>query len=235
MIKTLIYSLLAISVLTSCSQLKSLTAQDTSTHKAPQTKKNRQVQFLEDISVTSGQKVTSRHASIGPKVPKSLKFEETVYRNETVPNYTAADGERGDWLQLKYALLLDASPESLKNEYLLKMVDEWWGTRYSLGGTTKDGVDCSGFTQIIIGNLYNVQLPRTSQEQYRKCEKINDEELREGDLVFFTTGRSISHVGVYLMNNKFVHASTSQGVMISDLNDSYWSNKYKGGGRIKSE
>lgn len=162
-------------------------------------------------------------------------FQETVYRNETVPNYNTADAERGDWLQIKYALLLDASPESLTNTGLLKIVDEWWGTRYSLGGSTKDGIDCSGFTQIILGNIYNLQLPRTAHEQYRKCNKVNDEELQEGDLVFFTSGRSISHVGVYLKNNKFVHASTSQGVMISDLSDSYWSSKYKGAGRVAGE
>jgi lipoprotein Spr len=236
MIKTLIYSVLSVIMLSSCSQIKSLTAQDTSTFNTPQKKTHRQVQFLEDISVTAGQRVTSRHASIGPNVPKSMKFQETVFRNETVANYTPADAERGDWLQLKYALLLDASPENLTNTYLLKMVDEWWGTRYSLGGTTKDGIDCSGFTQIIIGNLYNIQLPRTAQEQYNKCNKIKDEELQEGDLVFFHTGgRAISHVGVYLKNNKFVHASTSQGVMISDLTDSYWSIKYKGGGRVAGE
>ena len=235
MIKTLIYSLLSLIILSSCGKLKSLTAQDTSTSKLVQKKKTREVHFLEDISVTNGQKVTSRHASIGPNVPKSMKFQETVYRNETVSNYTPADAERGNYLQIKYALLLDASPESLTNEYLLKMVDEWWGTRYSLGGTTKDGIDCSGFTQIIIGNLYNLQLPRTAHEQYRKCNKIDYEDLKEGDLVFFTSGRSISHVGVYLMNNKFVHASTSQGVMISDLADSYWGSKYKGGGRVKED
>jgi lipoprotein Spr len=233
MIKTLIYSSLTIFVLSSCGQLKTLTSLDTSTERAAEKKSGRKVQFLDDISVTSGQRVTSRHASIGPNVPKSMKFQETIFRNETVPNYTAADAERGNWLQLKYALLLDASPESLTNTYLLKLVDEWWGTRYSLGGTTKDGVDCSGFSQIVIGNLYNLQLPRTAQEQYQKSEKIKDEELREGDLVFFHTGgRAISHVGVYLKNNKFVHASTSQGVMISDLADSYWSSKYKGGGRV---
>jgi lipoprotein Spr len=234
MLKTLIYSLLSLIVLSSCGKLKSLTAQDTSTSNPVEKKKNRVVRFLEDISVTNGQRVTTKHASIGPNIPTSMKFQETVYRNETVSNYTPADAERGNYLQIKYALLLDASPESLTNEYLLKLVDEWWGTRYSLGGSTKDGIDCSGFTQIIIGNLYNLQLPRTAHEQYRKCNKVDDENLQEGDLVFFTSGRSISHVGVYLMNNKFVHASTSQGVMISDLEDSYWSNKYKGGGRVFS-
>jgi lipoprotein Spr len=235
MMKTLIYSFLSIFVLSSCSQLKSLTANDTSNFKALPKKTNRKVQFLEDISIIAGQRITSKHASIGPNVPKSMKFQETVYRNETVLNYTPADAERGDWLQLKYALLLDASPESLTNTSLLKLVDEWWGTHYALGGSTKDGVDCSGFTQIVIGNLYNIQLPRTSHEQYQRCTKVNDEDLQEGDLVFFRTGgRAISHVGVYLQNNKFVHASTSQGVMISDLTDSYWSSKYKGGGRVSA-
>lgn len=236
MTKTLIYSVLSIFLLTSCSQLKSLTAHDASTFRTSQTKKTRQVQFLEDISVISGQRVTSRHVSIGPNVPKSMKVRETVHRAGSGAGFTAGDAERGNWLEVKYALLLDASPERLTNTNFLRLIEEWWGTRYSLGGSTKDGIDCSGFTQIIVGHLYNIQLPRTAQEQYRKCLKINDDDLQEGDLVFFHTGgREISHVGVYVVNNKFVHAATSQGVMISDLTDSYWSSKYRGGGRVRND
>jgi cell wall-associated NlpC family hydrolase len=78
--------------------------------------------------------------------------------------------------------------------------------------------------------------PRTSQEQFNSCEKIELEDLREGDLVFFNTaGSDVSHVGVYLLNNKFVHAATSGGVMISDLNEKYWQPRFRGAGRVTKE
>jgi lipoprotein Spr len=76
-------------------------------------------------------------------------------------------------------------------------------------------------------------LPRTSQEQFKESRRVELEDLQEGDLVFFGSGRSISHVGVYLQNNKFVHASTSQGVTITDLNDKYWKPRFVGGGRLR--
>jgi lipoprotein Spr len=85
-------------------------------------------------------------------------------------------------------------------------------------------------------NAYNVNIPRTAQEQYNNCQQINLEDLSEGDLVFFhTSGPEISHVGVYLQNNKFVHAATSGGVMVSDLNDPYWKDKYRGAGRYMGQ
>jgi len=105
-----------------------------------------------------------------------------------------------------------------------------------MGGFTNDCIDCSAFTQIILKDVYQVTLPRTSQEQYNACEKIELEDLREGDLVFFnTSGNDVSHVGVYLLNNKFVHAATSGGVMISDLNEKYWQPKFRGAGRVTKE
>lgn len=95
-------------------------------------------------------------------------------------------------------------------------------------------IDCSAFTQVIMKEIYNIQLPRTSQEQFNMMQPIPIDELQEGDLVFFNTGgRGISHVGVYMQNNKFLHASTSQGVTISDLNDKYWNPKFRGGGRMR--
>ena len=82
-------------------------------------------------------------------------------------------------------------------------------------------------------DVYNVNVTSTAQEQYKSSQHINLEELEEGDLVFFNTngGSDMSHVGVYMLNNKFVHAATSGGVMVSDLNDSYWKPRYRGAGR----
>lgn len=140
--------------------------------------------------------------------------------------------------QFKYAILLDVPVEQMADRKLVDFLDDWYGTRYRLGGTDQSGVDCSAFVQAFMTSMYGVSVPRTSIEQYRQCRRIDQSELREGDLVFFKTirHREVSHVGVYLCNNKFVHASTSSGVMISDLSEPYFSSHYVGAGRyVKDE
>lgn len=168
-------------------------------------------------------------ASAAANKRKKQRDEELDYLQPS----NGADIERADLLQLKYAILLDATVEKLTNVNLLKLIDEWYGTSYCMGGSTKNCIDCSAFTHIILQNVYNVNVPRTAQDQYKSSQHINLEELNEGDLVFFNTngGSDMSHVGVYLLNNKFVHAATSGGVMVSDLNDSYWKPRYRGAGR----
>jgi lipoprotein Spr len=106
------------------------------------------------------------------------------------------------------------------------------GTRYRLGGSGKDGIDCSAFMQILFAGLYGITIPRTAREQYDFSKRISRTELKEGDLVFFNTIGGVSHVGMYLQNNKFVHASTG-GVTISDLYDEYWSRKFIAVGRVE--
>jgi cell wall-associated NlpC family hydrolase len=138
-------------------------------------------------------------------------------------------------LQVKYAILLDVVAEKLTNRPLLEVMDKWWGTRYCFGGSTENCIDCSAFTQLVSREVFHLSLPRTAQEQYNTIELIEKDELKEGDLVFFhTRGRksAITHVGVYLTNNKFVHASTSNGVSISDLDESYWKPRFRAGGRM---
>jgi len=101
-----------------------------------------------------------------------------------------------------------------------------------MGGTTKTGIDCSALMQVFFTALYGVALPRTAREQFNLSRKISRTELKEGDLVFFNTTGGVSHVGMYLQNNKFIHAS-SGGVTISDLFDDYWMRRFKGVGRIE--
>jgi lipoprotein Spr len=233
--KRLLYCLLSITLSTSCTQWKNLTSRDTSAKTTASHKTiSKKVRFLDNISVTPGEVVRSKHA-MGPAMPSSSKRkkEREAYM-ATARNITAgADIERADWLQLKYAIVLDATVEKLTNVGLLKVIDDWWGTSYCMGGSSKDCIDCSAFTHIILQDVYNVNIPRTAQEQYASSQHINLEDLNEGDLVFFNTsgGRDMSHVGVYLLNNKFVHAATSGGVMVNDLNDPYWRSRFKGAGR----
>jgi lipoprotein Spr len=136
-------------------------------------------------------------------------------------------------LQFKYAQILGQDIEQLPDSLLLQQIDPWLGVRYRNGGNTVAGIDCSAFTATILSSYRGIQLPRTSREQYRFCEQVNKSDLQVGDLLFFRTrGRSISHVGIYLGNDKFVHASSSNGVMVSDRKESYFSARYVGAGRI---
>lgn len=133
--------------------------------------------------------------------------------------------------QFRYSILLNTEVEYLSNKALYDMISEWWGTPYKIGGMTKKGVDCSAFVQTLMGGVYELPLPRTASEQKAMCTQIPKEELTEGDLVFFNTRGGVSHVGIYLHNNKFVHASTSGGVTISDLAEPYWEKRFIGAGK----
>jgi cell wall-associated NlpC family hydrolase len=135
-------------------------------------------------------------------------------------------------LQLKYADLLNLSPTMLPDNTMLESIDNWYGTRYVYGGTTKRGIDCSAFTRQMYKEVYNTELPRTAREQYYAAQKISLTELKEGDLVFFNTRGGVSHVGMYLRNNKFVHSSCRHGVAISDLYDSYYISRFIGAARV---
>ena len=97
----------------------------------------------------------------------------------------------------------------------------------------KKGVDCSAFVSFFMSAVYGLNIPRSSKEQYTASAKIKKKHLAEGDLVFFNTRGGISHVGVYLGNNKFVHASTSNGVIISDMDENYFAQRYVGSGRVR--
>jgi lipoprotein Spr len=142
--------------------------------------------------------------------------------------------ENSNWLQFKYAIKMKVPVEDLNNIRLLNYIDEWYATRYKYGGESKDGIDCSAFTSGLLEEVFGLEVPRTCREQFQHTERIKKDELHEGDLVFFNIHRGISHVGVYLTNNKFVHASTSSGVMISDLGEAYFARRYAGAGRVET-
>jgi lipoprotein Spr len=135
-------------------------------------------------------------------------------------------------IQVKYATLLETLPSAISDLNLFESIDEWYGTPYRYGGTTKKGIDCSAFVRATLKSAFGYELPRTAREQYYASIRISPTELKEGDLLFFNTRGGISHVGIYLKNNKFVHSSSSKGVTISDLFDSYYLSHLIGCGRI---
>jgi len=220
--------------LVSCSSMKPLNstsdkqvASAPSVSRTPAQNNKKEVKFLNDISVeaepSSGKKtVTSEKPAF-----KESASEANIYLNRT------SSLEKASNLQLKYAILLNTEVEQLQDNALLEHIDEWYGTRYRYGGTTKSGIDCSAFVQAIYLSAFAVTLPRTARDQYRSSRIVSATEMRAGDLVFFNTTGGISHVGIYLQNNKFIHASTSYGVTISDMFDPYYLRRFIGIGRIE--
>ena len=165
---------------------------------------------------------------------KSIKVVATpvvTKKNTTIVEVANSVIENLSTLQFKYAMMMNVEVESLKNVSLLGFVDDWFGTRYRLGGTTKRGIDCSALTSALLLAVYGFNIPRTARQQYDATEHIDKDELKEGDLVFFNTHGGVSHVGVYLENDYFLQAST-HGVKISSLDDHYYSKKFICGGRI---
>lgn len=117
---------------------------------------------------------------------------------------------------------------------LVSNAKSFLGVKYVYGGTTSSGFDCSGYTQAVFKKT-GVSIPRTTGSQYATGKAVAKSNLQTGDLVFFNTnGRGVSHVGIYVGSNNFIHASTSRGVMISSINDPYyWGKRYIGARRIK--
>jgi probable lipoprotein NlpC len=107
----------------------------------------------------------------------------------------------------------------LDNKDLYKFITSWTGVKYRLGGLDKNGIDCSGFALLLEKDIFGLTIPRRSADQASVVDNKSLNELKEGDLIFFSFGGAeIDHVGVYLNRNYFVHASPSRGIIVDDLN-----------------
>lgn len=141
---------------------------------------------------------------------------------------------------LKNSEIAKAIKHNKTIDNILTEASTYLGTPYRYGGTTRNGIDCSAFVLSVFGAAAGLNLPRVAASQSQQGEAIDKENLQKGDLIFFSHGRRISHVGIVEDVTeegevKFIHAATSKGVMISSLNDSYWGPKFRFAKRVINE
>ena len=153
---------------------------------------------------------------------------------------------------VKYSKYNNRAISQLSKQYGLRLTQadnialydagsQWLGVKHRMGGNSKKGVDCSGLASILYKQVYGIAIERSSANILsRNCVPVNRNNLREGDLVFFKTSgsgnpKTPTHVGIYLKNGKFIHASTSKGVIVSSLSEPYYIRTWITGGRVKKK
>lgn len=158
----------------------------------------------------------------------------TQAQTASTPN-TAADkapDEQESLAKTYLSQIMGVALSATSNMKLFHFVYDWIGTPYHFGGESRRGIDCSAFTKELYSEVFNLDIKRSSRDIFSMVNPVGRDDLKEGDLVFFKIhSRRISHVGIYLGNNKFAHAS-SRGVAISSLDDNYYSRYFYKGGRL---
>ena len=153
----------------------------------------------------------------------------TTIKASGTPHLTYAE------LRSKFAAIMQTEPEHLQNIKLYYFINKWYGVVYRGARNEIDGTDCSGFVNVLFKEVYGKKLEREAQIIFKNnCQPKATSNLREGDLVFFKTQHDyIDHVGVYLHNNHFVHASSRLGVVIDDLDEAYYKKTFFKAGSLK--
>jgi len=133
-----------------------------------------------------------------------------------------------------YSQKLGVALKGNEDKELIKSIAEWKGTPYKYASNTKKGTDCSGFVSSIYNEVYGKKLQRSSYEMVKDVDFVSKKNLQAGDIVFFKiNGRKISHVGIYIADNKFIHAETRTGVVVTDLDFTYYKKSFYKAGRVK--
>lgn len=166
----------------------------------------------------------------------ALFFSVLAVHAQTKTNPSPADDKNSDdqeSLAKDYlSQIMGVALSATSNMKLFDFVYDWIGTPYHFGGSSKHGIDCSGFTKELYSQVFNMDIERNSRDIFSMVTPVKRDDLQEGDLVFFKIhSRRISHVGIYLGNNRFAHAS-SRGVAINSLDDAYYKRYFYRGGRM---
>ena len=166
----------------------------------------------------------------------ALFFSVLAVQAQTKESPSPADNKNSDdqeSLAKDYlSQIMGVALSATSNMKLFHFVYDWIGTPYRFGGSSRHGIDCSAFTKELYSQVFNMDIQRSSRDIFSMVSPVRKDDLQEGDLVFFKIhSRRISHVGIYLGNNRFAHAS-SRGVAISSLDDAYYKRYFYRGGRM---
>jgi cell wall-associated NlpC family hydrolase len=125
-----------------------------------------------------------------------------------------------------------AGPGGRSSHGLQKVAESYLGAPYRWGGMNRTGMDCSGFIKKVYAEVFSITLPHSSAKIAKLGRAVSRKKLRQGDIVLFGSILGIHHAGIYMNDNKFIHASTTAGVVYSSLHESYYRKKYKGARRV---
>ena len=167
---------------------------------------------------------------------RKVDVKEVKARFSSAKNTVPAEKKsaaKADTKQPEPAAPASTSPVSFERQKMMDAILAWMGTPYDYGGESKSGTDCSGFTMQIFKESAGMELPRTTEEQVKLGSAVSKEDLKFGDLIFFnTTGENPSHVGIYIGDDMFAHASVSFGVTLSSMYSSYYKKRYTEARRV---
>lgn len=186
------------------------------------------------------EKVTERNSYINENLDdlKITKlFDENSLVDRSMPNsqlvlQKLSELKRKQQEILKHGTVSQKKTVKLQND-LLKSYSHWKGTKYELGGDSPSGMDCSALTRRVYREVYGYELPRQTVQQIKVGAHIPRENLKPGDIVFFKPEDTNNHTAVYLGDSLFINASSSKGVVISTLENTYWNKYFKYGVRVR--
>ncbi|RZL08211.1 MAG: NlpC/P60 family protein [Hymenobacter sp.] len=154
--------------------------------------------------------------------------------DDATPESAAVTATRDSLAYGYYGQTLGLKLAQTENKSLLQTVIDWIGTPYSYGASSRRGTDCSGFVTQVYKKVYGITLTHSSRAMFGSAKRVAKKEMKAGDLVFFSHGKdNIYHVGIYLKDGKFAHSATNGGVMVSSLNQAYYSRNFYAAGRVE--